>query len=155
MNEIDRCLEQFYFRGRTRLVFDNSFDRLLDDAHFPDSLVRIKFGYSYDRSLDGVSFPDNVCAIYFGTRFNQSLDKVIFPKNLSKIRFGSEFNKPIDNLPCSIEKLVFYTVNMNVTNLPFSVKLIKIIYVDDMTMEGLIRIPYGCRIVDSRNRVVK
>jgi len=121
----------------------------------PHSLTTITFGHDYNQPLDAVSFPLSLKVIIFGNIFNQSLDKVSLPFGIQSITFGCNYKKPLNNLPNSVEKLVFRKINMDITNLPCSVTHIKILEHIAKSMEKLIKIPYGCKIIDKYDNEIQ
>ncbi|AYV79907.1 MAG: hypothetical protein Gaeavirus1_44 [Gaeavirus sp.] len=153
--EFNKCISNINFLPSIQIIFFGMcFNLSLDYTKLPPNLQIIIFGSDFNQSLDRTIFPDSLQFISFGYSFNQSLNKVHLPKSLHTITFGNNFNKPIDNLPCSIETLLFYKVQMNVTNLPFSIRHIKIIENINTSIKKL-KIPYGCIIVDEHDRVVE
>ncbi|AYV80211.1 MAG: hypothetical protein Gaeavirus16_7 [Gaeavirus sp.] len=57
-------------------------------------------------------------------------------------------------LPYSIEYITFYTINMDITNLPLSIKNIKIISNVNTSIQKL-KIPFGCMITDMNDTIIK
>ena len=96
-------------------------------------LKKLTFGYVFNQLL--YSSLDKLIGLKqltFGVKFNQplysSLDKLI---KLEKLTFNYYFNKPLcsslDNLPNEVEELVLgYYVNLELNNLPTSIKKISI-----------------------------
>ena len=164
----------FYHVDNTQLIFDERFNKPIDDIKFPDSIQSITFGGLFDQLLDQVKFPDSLQTITFGDCFNQPLDQVKFPNSLQTITFGSNFNQSLDhikfpnslqniifgwyfdqsldNLPNTILNLTFCKINRELTNLPISLE--KIILFTGYLKQSLTKIkklPFGCVIIGQKN----
>ncbi|AYV79936.1 MAG: hypothetical protein Gaeavirus2_18 [Gaeavirus sp.] len=148
--------ERLYNNDKTVLTFHKDFNQSLDSVIFADSLQTIIFGRRFNQPLDNTNFPCTLQVIIFGSCFNQPLNIIKFPLNFRAITFGQNYKQSLDNLPCSLEKLTFYSINNNVTNLPISVTQIKITeYNVQSSIKKLLKIPYGCKVLDAHDNEIK
>ena len=107
------------------------------------SLTHLTFYYRFNQEIKENILPNNLTHLTLGEEFNQ---KISVPKSLIELEFYS--NCPIkDNIPDFIENITILFNKQNnhkITNLPISIKKIKI---SDMSKINLIeKIPFGCII---------
>ncbi|AYV80182.1 MAG: hypothetical protein Gaeavirus14_12 [Gaeavirus sp.] len=72
--------------------------------------------------------------------------RIIFPETLQKLIITTCINS-LDDLPSNITELEVHSVSFPVTNLPFSLKRIIVMYMHtDDIIKTFTKLPYGCTV---------
>jgi hypothetical protein len=137
------------------------FNKEIKENVLPTSLIHLTFGYYFNQEIKENVLPKSLTHLNFDHYFNQEIKENVLPTNLTHLTFRGCFNKKIsipksliellfsnncpikDNIPDFIENIViFFHNDEKITNLPSSIKRIKI---NNMSKIELIeKIPFGC-----------
>ena len=156
----------------THLTFGYYFNKSVDNL--PKNLTHLTFesDAQFNKSVD--KLPKNLTHLTFGKWFNQSVNKL--PTSLTHLTFGYCFGKSVHILPKSIIELGFYSHHKIKNDIPESVENINIYFhsmveknetienilptikqikVNDKNKLYLIKkIPFGCKLVDEKDREI-
>jgi hypothetical protein len=159
----------------THLIFTGTYNYLITHNTIPKKLLYLVFNYN-KYEINEYILPDTLTHLKLGYNYNFEFKKNVLPKNLFYLELGGIYsyilvNVPetlntlyicgsienklvIDNLP-NIENLIFYNLQIELTNLPITIKKIKLICYTINTYKFLQKIPFGCKIVDKNDKEIK
>lgn len=145
-----------------KLNFPNSLHTLYLEGDFNHPFVNIKFSPNlkhlifngkFNQVISKVNFPLSLESLELCGNFNKPIDELRSLLSLKKITFGEKYNKPLNNIQFEVEELVFYNISHDISNLPPSVKKIKLMNPNLITK--IKKIPYGCIVVDRCDNILK
>jgi hypothetical protein len=143
-NQIDKLPQNLI-----RLTFGWNFNGSIN--HLPPNLIHLTFGGNFNQPVDNL--PQKLTHLTFGRNFNKPVDNL--PPNLTHLTFGEMFNKSVDNLPPNLTHLVLgWRFCQKLDNLPISLIEIKIIKPRASILKLQIKVPFGCKVVDTANKEV-
>jgi hypothetical protein len=127
----------------------------INEYVLPDTLTHLKLGYNYNYKIKKDVLPSNLVYLELGGIYSHILKDI--PVTLTTVYIcGSNENKiVIDNLPNTIVNLIFFNLEIEITNLPTSVKNIKLMCHSQLTLRYLNKIPFGCKIFDKLGKEIK
>ncbi|AYV80263.1 MAG: hypothetical protein Gaeavirus23_2 [Gaeavirus sp.] len=167
------------------IIFGHNFNKPIDNVIFPPSLHSIAFKGSFNQpihvletlSLKFIEFggcfnqslkylPNTIEYMTISPAFNtNTLLEIPYQINdicyiYSEFNFNSNSNSnTIDNLPNCITEIfvadAYRFTRKIMTNLPSSVKKIKLGHNSRMSAERLTKIPYGCTVFDEHDNIIK
>lgn len=156
------------------LRLGGKFNHSINKLNFPNSLHTLYLEGDFNHPFVNIKFSPNLKHLIFNGKFNQVISKVNFPQSLETLELCGNFNKPIDefksllslkkitfgekykkslnNIQFEVEELVFYNISHDVSNLPPSVKKIKLMNRDLITK--IKKIPHNCIVVDRFDNIL-
>ena len=130
-----------------------NFAQPLIKIKFPPNLKHLVFNGRFDQLLSRVKLPDSLKTLELCGKYNKTVERINFPPSLKKIVFGEKYEKSLNNIQCGVKELVFYKIKHDISNLPISVKKIKLMADDLLTK--ITKIPHGCIIVNINDVILK
>ena len=137
------------------LKFSNNFNQPVE--HLPNSIKYLKFGYHFNQLVGHQgcedtkcprNLPNSITYLTFGQLFTEKINK--FPNSLIKLTFCDTSN--INNLPF-IEKLtIYFQKNLEINNIPITIKHIEIN--NKKYIHLLKNIPFDCIITNFQNKIL-
>ena len=129
-------------------IINDTFNQPLKEGDIPNSVQTLTFGYDFNQPLKEGDIPNSVQTLTFGYRFNQPLNNL--PISVKNITFIGISDSSLDSLPNTIINITLYIIINQITNLPPSINKVQLMDYNSETLY-LIRLPYGCMLVDKNN----
>lgn len=127
----------------------------------PLNLTHLYLGQNGNYNLKNIILPPTLYLISFNGGTNCDLKHSFYPKTLKVMKFksntkGQNNDKILSNIPLTVEILIFDYLLGIITNLPSTIKKIKISfnYSKNEIIKCIPKIPFGCIIVDSNDKVI-
>jgi hypothetical protein len=94
--------------------------------------------------------------IRFGYSYKEVFNVDVFPNNLKTIQMSGNETFTINNLPHTVETIIFELLRFKLDNLPSTVTKIKLLFRHPHYNYSklLNKIPFGCSIVDHREKII-
>jgi hypothetical protein len=126
------------------LEVGNWFNQPID--WLPKSMTHLTTGHAFNQSIDNL--PPSITHLTLGYLFNQSIDNL--SSNIKYLGFCSR--TPMNNIPASVDTVKIYfslndCINGRVENLPMTIKKIIVTRISKL---DLIKIPFGCEVVEEK-----
>lgn len=159
----------------THLTFGTYFNQKIQQNILPPNLTFLKFICKYNQKFEKDVLPSSLTYLIINWQYNKKIKENVLPQNLIHLRFDSIYNKQIvipsslkelgfycncnikNNIPESVEIIFIYfysddTLNHTITNIPITVKEIKINIANKKHF--IIKKPFGCVIKDMDDNVI-
>lgn len=127
----------------------------------PSNLTHLYLGGDYTYSFKNIILPSKLYLIKFKCGIDCVINESCFPESLKVMVFYNDEhdigNENIwNNTPPSVETLILYYITTKITNLPPTIKKIKILYSykKKHIKKYITKIPFGCIIVDKNDNII-
>jgi hypothetical protein len=120
----------------------------------PTSLQYLKLGYNYNYEIKPNVLPDSLIYLELGGIYS---NQVFWTKNITTLSItGSKENLILlENLPYTIKKIIFYNLDTEINNLPFTLETIQLMCWTYSSLDFIKKIPFGCKLIDKYSQEIK
>jgi hypothetical protein len=126
----------------------------INEFVLPNTLTHLKLGYNYNYEIKKNVLPMNLVYLELGGAYSHILCEI--PPSLTTLYIcGSRENEVLlNNLPNTISNLIFYNLQIEISNLPIEIKSIKLICHSQNTYGFLRKIPFECKVYDKYDKEI-